>query len=188
MVRRAYLSERLRDGVAPKRYGQAPQCRWHKNMRFGRTEFPTQWCDASTNSTELIPKDTICIPLDWCFKPRGGPHVNEWERLIDSHPEVANGWTKEDLKLMAKYLKAKPMILNGVLRLMPSPVDQMPCDMTVSAVMHQLQKVERHIAAGRIPVLKESTKNALIARAREYEVRTYGAPLSQLDRQTRLFE
>lgn len=54
--------------------------------------------------------------------------------------------------------------------------------MTVSATEDHLARVEKHIAAGRLPILKETTKQQLIKNAEAYERREYGDLLESQSR------
>ncbi|HVS36506.1 MAG TPA: hypothetical protein VMS17_13160 [Gemmataceae bacterium] len=55
----------------------------------------------------------------------------------------------------------------------------MRVEMTVSAAGALLAQADRHIKAGRIPVLKETTKARIIGLAEEYEQQTYGRVLGR---------
>jgi len=78
---------------------------------------------------------------------------------------------------MSKFVNGERMILDGVLRVMPSRLENIAVDTTVSAVESQLQRADAHIQAGRMPILKKSTKGELVERAQRYEIEKYGKPL-----------
>ena len=126
-----------------------------------------------------IPKDTNCLPLTWQLENAGEDWENEWERLISNHPGLSIGWTKNELVKTRDILEAKIMILDGYLRLMPSSVDSINVKATVSEVKIRLQRIDEHIAAGRLPKLKDSTKQQLIKAAEDHERRTYGRLISE---------
>jgi hypothetical protein len=109
-----------------------------------------------------------------------GNSQNKWydhDTLIERHPEIANGWTKEWMRQMKGFLSGTAVILGGLLRVLPAPADAIPVTRTVSATEHFLEMAEGHIRAGRLPVLKNSTKEGLLEKARQYEIKEYGRPL-----------
>lgn len=152
-------------------------CIWHKDMRFSRTKHASYWKDSDTHEDFTIPKGSLCIPLDWYFKKPGEPRVYEWERIIKEHEQLANGWTKPELNGMRDFLRGELWILDGLLRIMPSPIGDISLNMTVSAAKDHLARAEKHIAAGRLPILKEATKERLIESAEAFERREYGGLL-----------
>lgn len=103
---------------------------------------------------------------------------------------MANGWTKDELLAAESFLNGKIMVIDGLLRVMPAIPKDISVRMSVAAAQAHLDKLERHIAAGRIPILKDETKTALLEKARKYEslhyrgVRTPETP----DPQGSLFE
>jgi hypothetical protein len=90
------------------------------------------------------------------------------------HPNIANGWTEESLRTATDFLNGRVMILDGLVRVMPSHADEIEVKMTVAATTTQLTQIEIHIAAGRVPELKESTKARFLEKAREFELKEYG--------------
>lgn len=114
-------------------------------------------------------KGALCIPLNWYFKRTGEPRAHEWERIINEHAQLANGWTKQELTAMKDFLNGELLILDGSLRVMPAPIGKISVNMTVSATKDHLARVEQHVAAGRLPILQESTKAQLISGAEAYE-------------------
>ena len=66
------------------------------------------------------------------------------------------------------------VILGGLLRVLPHAAFVTQAKGTVSATEHFLRMAEVHIQAGRVPVLKASTKERLLEKAREGELRQYG--------------
>ena len=103
--------------------------------------------------------------------------VWDYDRVIDHHPEIANDWTKESLRRMEDFLHGKVVILGGLLRVLPIPADIIRVNRTVSATQQTLQEAEDHIQAGRLPILKDTTKQSLLEKARQHEISQYGRPL-----------
>lgn len=180
-----FLSDRLRDNVTFASFNSDQEFRWFKHKRFAQTKHKSVWNDPDSNAQITVPKGALCLPLDWYFGTSGDKE-HEWERLIDQHSSVANGWTKEELKTMGNFLKGKPIIIDGLLRLMPTAAEKIPVKQTVLTTENLLSRVENHISAGRLPILKESTKNLLIMKAREFEIAQYGFPLYESPSQRRI--
>jgi len=166
-----YLSDRLQGGATPRSSRSHGQCRWSKHERYKRTSNPSRWNDPEKNISAIIPKDSVHIPFIYQFRQ---PPVNEWERIVNEHPQVANGWTKDELTDMKQLLNGELMILDGFLRLMPSPPDEIQVERTALEMRACLDRVDEHIAVGRIPILKDTTKQQLLEKAEAYEKRRYG--------------
>lgn len=175
-----FLPDRLIAGnPGPRSSSPKVRVRWSKNRRYDRTRHVSKWSDPQHGGVVTISKDAICLPLTWRFKTRGEDWENEWERVIANHPELSIGWTKDELIKSCETLAAKIMILDGYLRLMPSRVDDIEVRVTVSEMKTRLQRIDEHIAAGRLPILKEATKQTLLKAAEDYERRTFGRLLSE---------
>ena len=172
-----YLSDRLGDGATPQSFRSSKQCRWYKHKRYERTEDASRWNDPETRGVVAIPKGSICMPLDWHFSQAGKAKVYEWERIVDELPQIANGWMKDGVDVMRRFLDGRIMILDGFLRLMPSSPERIKVNMTVTETKGHLLQVESHIAAGRIPILEDSTKQQLIKSAETHERQVYGGLL-----------
>jgi hypothetical protein len=161
-----YLSGRLRDGTSPKSFPSSRQCRCcKKRRRYKKTQDASRWNDPETNTIVTIPKDSIFIPCTYQFIPSGKQPIDEWERIVDQLPQIANGWTKDELDKMKQLLNGTIMILDRVLRLMPSSPER-EVKMTAREMQAKLDHVEEHIAAGRIPILEETMKRQLIESAK----------------------
>lgn len=174
---KTFLSDRLVSGKqGPKSSSPKVNVRWSKNRRYDRTKHMSKWMVPQQNQPISIPKETVYLPLTWRFE---SPRENEWERLISNHPGISIGWTKNELVNTRDILAAKIIVLDGYLRLMPSSVDAINVKSTVAEVKTRLQQIDEHIAAGRLPILKESTKQHLLKSAEVYELRTYGRLLSE---------
>lgn len=175
-----FLSDRIIEGnPGPSSTSPKINVRWSKNRRYDRTKHLSKWMDPQHGDVVTMPKGTVCLPLTWRFKTPGQDWENEWERVISNHPGLAIGWTKNELINTRDILAAKIMILDGHLRLMPSPADAIDVRSTVSEMTTRLQRIDEHVAAGRLPLLKESTKQQLLKAAEDYERRTYGRLLSE---------
>ncbi len=162
--------------------------RWSKHLRYEKLPHASKWIDPETGGTVLVPTDALAIPLDWYFQRSGKPNVQEWERIIDSHSELANGWTKDELLAAQKFLVGKIMVIDGFVRIMPSLPSNIPVEMSVSSAKTQLESIERHGAAGRVPILKDETKAALLEKAKKFEADRSGPQLGRrTDPQQSLF-
>lgn len=75
---------------------------------------------------------------------------------------------------MKEFLCGKAILLGGVLRVLPAPAAHISVKDSVRSAERLLEMVEEHIRAGRLPVLKDSTKSRLFEKAKERELRIYG--------------
>jgi hypothetical protein len=116
-----------------------------------------------------IEKDAISLHCNWYRRQRQGAKEFEWETLIDHHPLIANGWTKPELVATRHFLNGTILIVDGLLRIMPSAAKDIEVKMTEAHARAHLARIDGHIAAGRAPILKEETKAALLEKARQYE-------------------
>jgi hypothetical protein len=180
---KAFLSDRLVAGKSgPKSTSPKINARWSKNHRYDRTKHMSKWMDPLRGEAVSIPKNTVCLPLTWRLKSPGKDWENEWERLILNHNGIAIGWTKDELVKTSDFLAAKILVLDGYLRLMPSSADSLSVKTTVADASTRLKQIDAHIAAGRLPILKDSTKQQILKAAEQYEIRTYGKLLSESTR------
>jgi hypothetical protein len=69
------------------------------------------------------------------------------DRVIDEHPELANGWTRESLKQIKEALRGRVVILGGLLRVLPPQSD------SILATGNLKGQIEGHVQAGRLPIL-----------------------------------
>lgn len=132
--------------------------RWSRHSRYETTPYASKWNDAIAGVL-TIPKNSLCIPLELYRKY--GSNADEWEWIIDEQPALANGWTVQCLRSMKELLCGNVMILDGLIRLMPSPAAQFHNEYTSGTVEKLIGEMEVHIAAGRIPILQESAKQKL---------------------------
>ena len=131
---------------------------------------------------ETITKGTPYIPLDYGWKSAKDGSRPVTTDVINKLPQIANGWDIAELTSMEGFLRAQPVIIGGRLRIMPPSAQHIRVTTTVRETQSQLARAEPHIRAGRIPVLKETTKVALVERALEFEIERYGRPLASLRR------
>lgn len=180
-----FLSSKLRPGAtAPSATDHT--VRWTHHKRFSKLKHPTLWNDPADGKHNRVEKGAIAVPCNW-YRQRG-PNAREfeWERLIDHHPLIANGWSKPEIKAIEQFLKGTILVVDGLLRVMPSAPKDIDVKMTESAARAQLSRIDGHIASGRVPILKEESKAALLAKARQYEEQLYGKPANP-DPQQSLF-
>jgi hypothetical protein len=168
-----YLSSKLRVGAS------APASKVHRvrgllHDRFTKLKHPTFWSDPATGNRTMIDKDDISIEYSWHRKQELDTKEFEWEELIDHHPTIANGWTKSEIKTTKQFLNGTIMVVDGMLRVMPSAPNDIDVKLTESAARVHLDSIDCHIAAGRVPILKDETKSALLEKARQYEEQRYG--------------
>lgn len=180
-----YLSSKLRQGASvPSSLLQ--RLRWTHHKRFSKVNHPTFWIDPSDGKVIRIEKEEISLTCNWYRRNKTNVQEFEWERLIDHHPLIANGWTKLEIIATEQFLKGRIMVIDGLLRVMPSALKDINVKMTEAAARIRLDRIEGHIAAGRVPILKVETKAALLDKARQYEVQQYGKQ-SKPDPQQSLF-
>ncbi|QDV43936.1 hypothetical protein Enr13x_37960 [Stieleria neptunia] len=184
-----YLSGVLEDRARPSAGHRSPTIRWSGSHRFDKTKHASRWMINWKPVT--IAKNTPCIALNWYTKPVGEPRIYERDQIVNHHPVLANGWSAVELVRMERFTNGRAIILDGLVRVMPAPLEQITVEMSVSAAREHIAHVEEHIQAGRMPVLKDATKAELISRAEQYEVKQYGTPRPRpqksKDVQARLF-
>lgn len=149
---------------------------WNEKSPVGKLKHDTKWIDQVTGKIVTYPNWTEYIKLDYAHWMIGDSQ-NKWydyDLLIDRHPDIANGWTKDTLHQMKDFFSGTAIILGGLLRILPAPAASIQATLPVSSTEHLLELAEGHIRAGRLPVLKESTKTDLIKKAKEREVQLYG--------------
>lgn len=149
---------------------------WDKKKPVWKFQHETKWIDPATGRMVTFPKGTEYIEVNY-YTYKVGDRQNkqrDHDKLIDRHPELANGWTKEGLRQMKELFRGTAIILDGLLRVLPRSASSIPANRSVSSTEHLLSLAEEHIRAGRLPVLKDSTKSGLIEKAKQYEIRMYG--------------
>ena len=181
-----FLSSKLRPGAtAPS--PTVHQTRWTHHQHFSKLEHPTLWNDPAEGKRIRIEKDVISLHCNWYRQQRQGAKEFEWERLIDHHPLIANGWTKPEVVATKEFLKGTILIVDGLLRIMPSAAKDVEVKMTEAVARAHLTRIDGHIAAGRVPILKDETKATLLEKAKHYEQQLYVNP-PKPDPQRQLFE
>jgi hypothetical protein len=147
---------------------------WSKKSPVWKLKHDTKWMDVAKVVT--IPKWTEYIKLNYYHYQVGDSQNKQFDHdnLIDRHPDIANDWTKDSLRQMKEFLSGEAIILGGLMRVLPHPAFVKQPRGTVSATEHLLRLTEDHIRAGRVPVLKDETKEALLEKTRQGEVAQYG--------------
>ena len=163
-----FLSSKLRPGAATPS-PTAVQARWTHHQRFATLEHASLWNDPAGGTRIRIEKDMISLHCNWYREQRQGTREFEWERLIDHHPLIANGWTKSELVATKEFLQGTILIVDGLLRIMPSAAKDIEVKMSEAVARAHLARIDGHIAAGRVPILKDETKAALLEKAKQYE-------------------
>jgi hypothetical protein len=149
---------------------------WDRKSPVWKLNHDTKWIDPTSGQVVTFPKWTEYIKVNYGTYNRGDSQNTHWDhdKLIDEHPDLANGWTKEGLRQMKRLFDGTAIILGGLLRVLPLPANSIRVKETVSSTERLLSLAGEHIRAGRLPVLKDSTKSGLIEKAKQYEMQTYG--------------
>lgn len=116
-----------------------------------------------------LPKWTSYIKVDIGYSKPGERTVWDYENVIQNHPEIANGWDKKEFERLLVALSGKAIIIQGNLCILPSPTESMMANMSVAVVNSHLMMADRHILAGRVPILKDTTKEFLLNRAKQFD-------------------
>jgi competence protein CoiA len=136
---------------------------WQGKCPYQAIKHPTRWMEAGKEV--ILPIRTPVLPLDFTWKLARTPITDD---VIDKHPEMANGWTKESLHEMEGLLTGMPVIFHGLLRVMPALPAQMRVNMPLMTAWGLWGKAEEHMRAGRIPVLKKETKDRIMALSEQF--------------------
>ncbi len=164
---------------------------WARKSPVWKLKHPTKWLEAG--QTVTYPKWAEYIWLRYGTRTDRRGTLWDYEKVIDRLPGIANGWTSEGLHQMKEFFCGQAVILGGLLRVLPHPAFVTQAKGTVSATEHLLRLADGHIQAGRLPVLKDATKQGLLEKARAWEVSQYGGvlrrePARPASRQKSLFE
>ncbi len=149
---------------------------WDHKKPVWKLKHDTRWFDPGLGRAVTYGKWTEYIKVNYYTYKMGDSQNKrrDHDNVIDRHPEIANAWTKEGLRQMLDFFCGTAVILGGLLRVLPSPAASIPVQGTVSATEHLLRLADGHIQAGRLPVLKDSTKEGLLEKARQGEISQYG--------------
>jgi Competence protein CoiA-like family len=164
-----FLSERRRQGPIPTPMISADQATdaQPKKQPWQRTQHVSIWLADAGQEKRVVPRNTLYIPLDYCLVDRLTNRKRPvWCDIIRKHAEIANGWSEAALGEMIELLNGTPMILDGLLRLMPPRAERIVVRSKNDRVRRQLRELDDHVRAGRIPVIKESTRSLLLERAK----------------------
>jgi len=184
-----YLAGCLRPGWTPQAAtaGRKFANSWRGKQPWRLTHFASRWRDPATGNEFLVPRRALYVPLRYKWRSHPGPVTSD---IISNHPEIANGWTDEDLNEMRLLLNGTPMILEGLLRVMPARPEHIDVKQTVGTVQNWLAKAQEHMNVGRIPLLRPETQRGLLEKAKQHEIEKYGQLLQLDDRsgERRLFD
>jgi hypothetical protein len=152
---------------------------WASKSPIWKLRHPTKWLQ--DGQTVIYPEWTEYIKLNYYHYTVGDSENKrlDYDNVIDHHTDIANGWTKESLRQMKEFFCGQAIVLGGLLRVLPHEAFATLAKGTVSATEYLLGLAESHIQAGRLPVLKDSTKQGLIEAARQREIQEYGRPLQE---------
>jgi len=176
-----YLANCLRDGarLIPIPSDDEPKANpWEHRCPYYTMKYPTRRIDSTTGEQRLAPTGTKCMPLNWVWK-HGDERRPFFHDIIDQFPDLCLGWTKPELQAMLDLLSGTAVMFDGRLRVMPQKADNIRVRMTVSAVAALLEQSERHIRAGRIPMLRNETKAKILQLAEQHEIEQYGKVVSR---------
>jgi hypothetical protein len=171
---------------------------WERKSPVWKLKHDTKWLNPVTSHVVTYPKRTEYIKLNYAHWNAGDSQSKwyDYDLLIDHHPEIANGWTKDGLRHMKNLFNGTAIILGGLLRVLPAPATSISVNLSVGSTEQLLALAEGHIRAGRLPVLKDSTKEGLIEKAKLREMQLYGRLIRpelqqngmRSDKQTSLFD
>ncbi len=168
-----FLSDVIRpdNTLATLSSGRLAADRWQGKQPWRLTDNPSRWRDPATGRIYVLPAKSLYLPMNYKWNSSEG---SVWSDVIQDHDRLANGWTESELSDMKRLLNGMPMILNGRLRLMPRPANQMQVEHTVSTIQQWIGKADAHMQTGRIPLIKSETFESLVNRAKKREIETYG--------------
>lgn len=141
------------------------------------------------------PKFSDYLKTDMCWRrpsdggmfttPRGTPYIEicryhwktgesdkkwfDYDLVIDNHPELANGWAKDEIRQMKDLLHGPVVMIGGLLRMLPSQREFIPLTHSVRSTEFLLDLAKEHIQAGRLPILDENIRSALFNSARQHD-------------------
>ncbi len=144
---------------------------WEGKQPWRLTDYPSRWRDPTNGYVYSLPANSLYLPMHYKWNTSEG---SVWLDVIRDHEGLANGWTESEFSDMKKLLNGTPMILNGRLRLMPRPANQMQVEHTVSTIQQWISKADAHMLAGRIPLINSETFESLVDRTKKREIETYG--------------
>jgi hypothetical protein len=173
-----FLSDSLAGSIPiapPSPPSYSPIDRWTGKYPYEHMRHPTKWINPSTGDEFLLPEGTpyLSLQYEW-VRRRTGERRPAWSYIIEEHPPLAAGWEPQDFSEMKTFLQGKAIILNGRLTLIPTAAQDLRVELPLNSVETRLSQADDHIRAGRLPILKTQTKQVLIQRARQYEIRTFG--------------
>lgn len=158
---RRYLASVLTGEVGSARSSDVHPDPWLERCPHRPIDFPTKWY--IDGEPKVVPAGTTFIPL---AHNETRSRASGAERLIETVTDLANGWTATEMNEMRRFFCGTPMIFEGLLRVLPAlPGDRSWREWTPPLAIHSLMdKAEGHIRAGRLPVLKDTTRRAILER------------------------
>jgi len=150
---------------------------WERECPYFNTKHALRFINPRNGKTISYTQGLPYLNMEWEFVGLNRRPVSD--DLIARFPDLANGWTKQELQRMKKFLHAKEIIFDGKLRLLPAKAEDFRNETPVANTKANLAELEGHISGGRIPILKDETKERLMQLAREYEVRFHGRLLDE---------
>lgn len=155
-----YLSDVLVQNPEFRKKTEPVLC-WNKSYRYRQTKFQTQWTDPKKGKVTL-PEGEFYLP---CWNRING--VPESRLIIEQHRDnIANGWSMSEIDEMQKLLAGHIIIIDGLLRIMPSKTNELINILPADQVNKLMPVLEKHIEAGRVPILKDSTKEKIVELSR----------------------
>lgn len=124
--------------------------------------YPTGWCRPDTSAVQVLAKGETYLPLDYVWPLVDGGEQRAADRIIERCTEIANGWTAAELDHIRRALGGFVAILDGLLRLVPSSCEELSRRPAKSEPPDFPSRVDSHVAAGRIPVLQEKTREEIV--------------------------
>lgn len=174
-----YLSGCVRHGASILPARSDTKCManpWDRKCPYHSMKHETPWIDPVSGERRVVPKKSPCMRLNYVWSSDKRPLADD---IIEQFPHLSLGWEKSEIQDMTRLLSGIVVIIDGGLRVMPGNAEKMRVEMPVRVVSVLLAQAERHIRAGRIPVLQDRTKARIVALAEDYERRTYGKLLSE---------
>jgi len=162
---------------------------WDRKSPVWKLKEDTKWRDPTTGRPVTFRKWTPYIKVNYRTWTVGNSQNkrNDHDKVIERHPEIANGWTKEEIHRMKDFFCGTAIILGGLLRVLPFLPEKLHVERTVGAMEQLLRAAEGHIQAGRLPLLGENTKQWLLDKARQFEIGQYGRTIRPEPPQRTLF-
>lgn len=154
---------------------------WASKPPWKNTPFSSEWIDPRLGIKVHYAASAPYLPVhcSWANQ-REKRNWPVWWDIISHYPELANGWTQAEMQAMQALLGGFPLILGGYLRLLPARARDMKVQEGVEVVADLLQRAKEHSRAGRIPLLKEETRQLILEQAKGNETTRLGGFLAKM--------